>query len=183
MLPAKHITLTIAALAVAAFAVAQTAPAPKLTPNPGSEPSVQMPAHPPGMPMPGAPSPMQMQPPGLPPFLQGVITMEEYQALQKFRRDTDSSPEMKAVNDKIKELRSEIVAQQHEVGALRMKAIEANPEMKVIADKIQSAVRAHSPMPTGMPQFHPVPAHGFAPGGAPTPTPMPAPTTIPPAKS
>jgi hypothetical protein len=177
MLPLKQITLSVAALFATALAVAQSLPTPQPSPVPGGEPSVVAPARPPGMPMPGAPSPMQMQPQGLPPFLQGVITLQEYQALQKFRRDTDESPEMKSLNDKIKELRGQIVAQQHEVGAMRQKALEANPEIKAISDKIQSAMRAHSPMPTGMPQFHPMPAPGTPPGMTSVTAPAPTPPT------
>ncbi|HEY4300379.1 MAG TPA: hypothetical protein VGM73_05870 [Candidatus Didemnitutus sp.] len=179
MLPAKRLFLICAALTAAALVSAQETQVPH--PAPAGEPSVHPPAHPPGMPMPGAPSPMQMQPQGLPPFLQGVITMEEYQTLQKFRRDTDASPEMKAINDKIKELRAQIIAQQREVGALRMKAMESNPEIKAISDKIQAATRAHSPMPTSMPQFRPMPGPGAAPAVTPPLAPVSSPT--PPAKS
>ncbi|HVU16559.1 MAG TPA: hypothetical protein VHD32_06525 [Candidatus Didemnitutus sp.] len=171
----RSLLIAAATFCGATVILAQTAPAPA----PGGEPSVQ-PAHPPSMPMPGAPSPMQMQPQGLPPFLQGVITLEEYQALQKFRRDVDDGPEMKALNDKIKELRTQLQAQQREVGALRQKALESNPEIKAINEKIQQAMRAHSPMP-GMGQPHPMMA---PPSTMPTPGPVPTPGTAPtPAKN
>jgi hypothetical protein len=117
---------------------------------------------------PGGPSPMSPQTGGLPRYLEGIITLEEFQTFTKFQQQLYEDPTSKELTAKIFELRKQMQQTQSELNKFRTQSLANNPEIKAIADKMQSAMRAHSPHPPmgGMRPMVPSPATPPAPSVA-----------------
>lgn len=186
----------------ASLCAAASLPAPAQTATPSTSPSsLPVPTHTSTVPMiPGGPptvmpapgsSPNSLYPAGsatsnpqilqLPKFLEGVITLDEYRAYQKFQQSLSDDPAIKDLNTRIIAQVYQLRLMQAEMSKLRMKANTDNPEMKAIGDKMQQAMRAHTQMP--MMSGAPTPAPSLSVPMARPPSPPPATTPAPEPKS
>lgn len=154
------VALATSAILVPAFAQSVPAAAPASASSRDAKgpaapvgPTIVMPASTavPGLipagPYPGGPSPMAPQTNALPKYLEGIITLDEFQSFMKFQQQVNDDPASKELIAKIIALRQQAQQLQAELSKMRGKALADNPGMKAIADKMQAAMLAHSPMP------------------------------------
>jgi hypothetical protein len=93
----------------------------------------------------------------LPKQLEGVITQEEFETYIKFQQEMRENPDIKAINNQIREKRIEMIDLQKKSQAAVQAQIDAHPDIKVITDKIKAHNNARPPMSVA-PSTGPVPA-------------------------
>jgi hypothetical protein len=107
----------------------------------------------------------------LPKYLEGVVTLEEFQSFIKFQQEANDDPGSKELLGKIIELRKQLQQLQGEMAKRHAQALANHPEMRAIALKMQQAMFAHSPMapgptPPGFAPMHPPAMPAAAPPAA-----------------